>query len=389
MLQDIIVAGTTSYRGAVVRVVDSTDGTPETGVDHATTGIALWYRKIGGAKVAITPAALAAVDSAYSSGGFKHISDGYCRLDLPNAALDTEGYVDFGGSFTGMIVMGGRIKVMSATRGLSGTALPDAAASAAGGLITSGTGTGQISLSSGAVTLPSIPANWITSAGINAAALNGKGDWNVGKTGYSLTATTGLGNQTANITGNLSGSVGSVTAPVLLSPGTGTGQILLNSGAVTAGTVSDKGGYSLVATTGLGNQTANITGNLSGSVGSVTGAVGSVTGAVGSVGSGGITSASFASGAINAAAIAADAIGASELATDAVTEIANAVAALTVEGSLTLQNAVKLILAAAAGKVSGADGTTITIRDTTDTYNRIQATVDQYGNRSAVSYVTT
>lgn len=31
------------------------------------------------------------------------------------------------------------------------------------------------------------------------------------KTGYSLTATTGLGNQTADITGNLSGSVGSVT----------------------------------------------------------------------------------------------------------------------------------------------------------------------------------
>ena len=36
-------------------------------------------------------------------------------------------------------------------------------------------------------------------------------DWNVGKTGYSLTATTGLGAQTANITGNLSGSVGSVS----------------------------------------------------------------------------------------------------------------------------------------------------------------------------------
>ncbi len=39
-------------------------------------------------------------------------------------------------------------------------------------------------------------------------------DWNVGKTGYSLTATTGLGAQTANITGNLSGSVGSVTGAV-------------------------------------------------------------------------------------------------------------------------------------------------------------------------------
>ena len=46
---------------------------------------------------------------------------------------------------------------------------------------------------------------------------------------------------------------------------------------------ASKTGYSLTATTGLGNQTADITGSLSGSVGSVTGAVGSVTGAVGSV----------------------------------------------------------------------------------------------------------
>jgi len=51
------------------------------------------------------------------------------------------------------------------------------------------------------------------------------------------------------------------------------------SGVVVA--AGSKTGYSLTATTGLGNQTANITGNLSGSVGSVTGAVGSVTGNVG------------------------------------------------------------------------------------------------------------
>ena len=116
---------------------------------------------------------------------------------------------------------------------------------------------------------------------------------------------------------------------------------------------------------------------------------GNVTGSTASIAAAGITSTSFDTGAITATAIASDAIGASELATDAVTEIANAVAALTIEGSLTLQNALKLVLAAAAGKVSGADSTTITIRDTTDTYNRIVATVDQYGNRSAVSYVTT
>ena len=34
--------------------------------------------------------------------------------------------------------------------------------------------------------LPSIPNNWITAAGVSANALDGKGDWNVGKTGYTL-----------------------------------------------------------------------------------------------------------------------------------------------------------------------------------------------------------
>lgn len=64
------------------------------------------------------------------------------------------------------------------------------------------------------------PANWINAAAIAASALNGKGDWNVGKTGYAL-ASNGLASVTAwtvdvtgNITGNLSGSVGSVTTAV-------------------------------------------------------------------------------------------------------------------------------------------------------------------------------
>jgi hypothetical protein len=53
----------------------------------------------------------------------------------------------------------------------------------------------------------------------------------------------------------------------------------------------------------------NVTGNVTGSVGSVTGNVGgNVTGSVGSVGAGGITAASFAAGAVDAAALAADAV---------------------------------------------------------------------------------
>lgn len=184
--------------------------------------------------------------------------------------------------------------------------------------------------------LPSIPANWITAAGITAAALNGKGDWNIGKTGYALTATTGLGNQTANITGNLSGSVGSVTGAVGSVTGNVGGNVAGSVASVTAAVtlpsipanwltaagiatsaLNGKGdwnigktGYSLTATTGLGNQTANITGNLSGSVGSVTGAVGSVTAAVTlpSIPAGWITAAGVATGAIDADALAADAV---------------------------------------------------------------------------------
>jgi hypothetical protein len=47
---------------------------------------------------------------------------------------------------------------------------------------------GVVTTATNLTNLPSIPANWITAAGITAAALNGKGDWNVGKTGYSLVA---------------------------------------------------------------------------------------------------------------------------------------------------------------------------------------------------------
>jgi len=160
-----------------------------------------------------------------------------------------------------------------------------------------------------------------------AALVSGRIDAAVGvnndKTGYSLTAGTGLGNQTANITGSLSGSVGSVTGavgsvtnrvtanvdqwggvavtgmpmptytqptgflaavfPSVVSSYAGgpvasvTGSVGSVTNPVTVGANNDKTGYSLTPATGLGNQTANITGSLSGSVGSVTGAVGSVT----------------------------------------------------------------------------------------------------------------
>lgn len=56
-----------------------------------------------------------------------------------------------------------------------------------------------------------------------------------------------------------------------------------------------------------------------------------------------------------------------------------------IEGSLDHAEVMRILLAAAAGKLSGADGTSVLIRDLADSKNRIDATVDENGNRSAVT----
>ena len=56
-----------------------------------------------------------------------------------------------------------------------------------------------------------------------------------------------------------------------------------------------------------------------------------------------------------------------------------------IEGTLDHQEVMTILLAAAAGKVSGANTTNVTIRDQADTKDRIDATVDEFGNRTAVT----
>ena len=95
----------------------------------------------------------------------------------------------------------------------------------------------------------------------------------------------------------------------------------------------------------------------------------------------------IANNAITASTIATDAIGAAQLAADAREAIATALLDLAagVETNRTLRQALRLILAASAGKVSGAATTTVAIWDTNDSKDRITATVDADGNRSAVT----
>lgn len=111
-LLDIVKKDSTN-RSVTLRIIDSTDGTPETGVVWNTAGIDLWYRREGAAKVAVTEATLAALTTAHADGGFLHISDGEYRFDLPDAAFATGAqHVDVGGTVTGMVVIGGRVRLV-------------------------------------------------------------------------------------------------------------------------------------------------------------------------------------------------------------------------------------------------------------------------------------
>ena len=68
--------------------------------------------------------------------------------------------------------------------------------------------------------------------------------------------------------------------------------------------------------------------------------------------------------------------------TDTILDVANGV-----ETGLTLRQAIKLITAAVAGKLSGAATTSVVIRNAVaDNKDRITATVDTSGNRSAIIY---
>lgn len=57
-----------------------------------------------------------------------------------------------------------------------------------------------------------------------------------------------------------------------------------------------------------------------------------------------------------------------------------------IETGYSMKEALRLILSALAGKVSGAETTTVTIRNVTDGKSRIVATVDSNGNRTSLTY---
>lgn len=177
-------------------------------------------------------------------------------------------------------------------------------------VVTSGTGTDQLSVASGR-----IDAGKILGTAISTPATAGILDVNIkninnvvaatpGATGGLFIAGTNAATSiTTGLTAHIIGTVDTLTTYTGNTPQTGDAYARLGAPAgasvsadiaeiegetdtllagVTVTTNNDKTGYSLSASQTF-NVIGNITGNLSGSVGSVTGAVGSVTGAVGSV----------------------------------------------------------------------------------------------------------
>lgn len=222
-----IVAGATSQTVNIfIQDSSSTTGAGLTGLAYNTASLVAYYALPKAAAAAITLATLAAVTSAYSSGGFKEIDatnmPGWYRFDIPDAALASGRFVaiHFKGA-TNMAPCPLEIELTAtnnqdAVRG-GMTALPNAAAEAAGGLFTRGTGAGQINQDANG----RIDANAKAWIGGTIPAVN--------TTGVPLV-------DTKYVTGTLQ-TARDIGASVLISSGTGTGQLDVTSGVIKANLV--------------------------------------------------------------------------------------------------------------------------------------------------------
>src|SRR5574343_547425 len=267
-------------QSVVVRIIDSTDGTPETSVVYNTSRIDLWSRREGDTKTSITEATLTNLNDAHSDGGVLHIGDGYYRLDLPDAAVATGANgVMVGGTVTGMIVIGCYVPLVDhdpydgVRLGL--TALPNAAADAAGGLPISDAGGLDLDAKIGALTFTVAGDVDVNIQSIAGAALN--------------TSSAQIGVNVVNAAGTAWGS-GAITAAAIA------------TGAIDADAIADNAIDAGAIATGAITNAKFAAGAIDAA------AIADNAIDAGAIAAGAITNAKFAAGAIDAAAIANGAI---------------------------------------------------------------------------------
>ena len=211
----VLPVGSTSTM-VIVKLRDSTTGQLKTGVAYGSVTYSYW---IDGASSGGTGTCVDATLGAFTSTGWKETSyAGMYQFGIPNAALASGSGVSIKLVASGAIDAVVDVQLTSATRGLTGTAVPDAVAGAASGLSIVGSqmdlkdapnatavtaiqlglskpGTAQtitwgstapanwidaaaIAADVSAEILgANAPTGWVNAAAIAAAALNGKGDW--------------------------------------------------------------------------------------------------------------------------------------------------------------------------------------------------------------------
>lgn len=394
-----LLAGSTSV-SVQVFIQDSSvsTGAGLTGLAYNTASLVASYVQPAGSRTAITLATLAAANSAWSSGGFKEIDATNCpglyRLDIPNAALTgaTHVTIHLKGAAS-MVPCLLEVELVAynpfdAVR-LGLTALPNAAAEAAGGLFTRGTGAGQIAQDANgrvSVNLVAILGTTLTeTAGYIAAAF---------KKLFNVATPTA---QADNLPLNTDYTSARAAKIDYL-----TGDAFARIGAAGAGLTA-------VGDTRLANLDAAVSSRLASASYSAPPSAASIRAEIDAnstkldvATSTRLAAASYTapldSTATQAAAAAAltaydpptraEATSDKDAVIAAVPTTSQISAAILAAGDVdgySLEQTLKLCLAALAGKLSGAATTTITIRAADDSKDRITATVDADGARSAVT----
>ena len=305
-----ILAGATSQSILVDLYILST-GAAQTGLAFNSSGLTAYYSFVGtnATSTAITLATLAAVNSAYSSGGFKEIDatnmPGIYRLDLPNAAIAAskgrEVIVTVNG-FAGMATRHIKIELTAVDNQSTGFGLVNVSSNVVqwnGSAVSTPATAGipDINVKNmnnvAATSITTINANQGTTQPLNFTGTAGsalvKSDM-VDIAGAAVSASTAqIGVNVVNIAGSASAGVAGyvgvdwshVNAPTTAVGLTNTTISTTQAVASVSGAVGSVTGAVGSVTGAVGSVTGNVGGNVVGTVASVTGAVGSVTGNVG------------------------------------------------------------------------------------------------------------
>lgn len=330
-----VVKGTTSL-SAYIFISDSsvTTGAGKTGLAFNTASLVAYYVRPRAAPVAITLATLAAVTTAYTSGGFIEIDatnmPGIYRVDIPDAALAT-------GVNAVVVMLKGAANMVPVALEIELTGVDNQNATTFG-----------LSNLDAAITSRLAPTVAARTLDVSAAGEAGI-DWaNIGSPTTAVNLS-GTNIDVDQVVASVSGAVGSVAAGGITAASIATDAIDNDAIAANAVTEIQSG---LATGAALTTAQTDIT-----SIKAKTDLIPASPAAVGS------------------------AMTLSNAGIDAIFDRTDGV-----ETGYTLRQALRLMAAALAGELSGAATTTITIRNITDTKARITATVDADGNRTAVTH---